>query len=418
MELMELPWQRLQPEGFDRITLGERTFWFDQGYEAFARRMADYFPAERSAIRRYVELLQMTSRQELDLLRPGCDSTEQIDALFARNAYDYLKEQFRDPFLIDIFSSTSLKMELRKETLPLFTFLNGNSSYIESSWRLRGGGSKLVEALCQGIRAQGGEILCRHQVNYLGERNNKVTFAKCTNGETYEAHHFISDLHPASTNALIPQKSSLKQHYRQRINALSNTMGMFTVSLTVRPHTYRYTNWNRYIYSQSDVWQPPSDEGKIDRLLISCRVPDDQGDYLRQIDLLTPSPWSLWKAYEKEGRHLPDSPYLALKRQMATACIDMASRFFSGLQQAAKYHASTPLTWQHYTQTPQGSAYGLRKDCNNPLLTFLSPRTPIPNLLMTGQSLILHGVHGVAMTALLTCAELLGKEHIWSILKD
>ena len=103
---------------------------------------------------------------------------------------------------------------------------------------------------------------------------------------------------------------------------------------------------------------------------------------------------------------------------MAADCINMASRFFPKLQQTAKYHVSTPLTWQYYTRTPQGSAYGLRKDCNNPLQTFLSPRTPIPNLLMTGQSLILHGVHGVAMTALLTCTELLGKEYIWSILKD
>lgn len=415
---MELPWQRLQMEGFDQVTIGEQTYWYNQGYEAFARRMADYFPAERTAIRQYTELLRTISQQEINQFRPGSEPSDLSLALFQQNAFSYLKEQFKNPLLIDILSGTSLKMELRKETLPLFTFLNGNSSYIESSWRLRGGGSKLVEALCQGIRAQGGEILCRHQVNYLGERNNQLAFAKCTNGETYEAHHFISDLHPASTNALIPQKSSLKQHYRQRINALSNTMGMFTVSLTVRPHTYRYTNWNRYIYSQSDVWQPPSDEGKIDRLLISCRLPDDQSAYIRQIDLLTPTPWSLWKTYEKEGRHLPNSAYTALKRQMVADCIDMASRFFPELQRTAKYHASTPLTWQHYTQTPQGSAYGLRKDCNHPLQTFLSPRTPIPNLLMTGQSLILHGVHGVAMTALLTCAELLGKEHIWSILKD
>ncbi|MGM9797630.1 MAG: phytoene desaturase family protein [Parabacteroides sp.] len=418
MGLMELPWQRMQPEGFDRVTLGERTFWFDQGYEAFARRMADYFPAERSAIRRYVELLQMTSRQELDLLRPGCDSTEQIDALFARNAYDYLKEQFRDPFLIDILSGTSLKMELRKETLPLFTFLHGNSSYIESSWRLRGGGSQLVEMLCQGIRAQGGEILCRQRVTNLIERCGQLAHVRCSNGECYEADQFISDLHPTHTTYLVKRSTQMKMRYHQRINTLSNTMGMFTVSLTVRPRTYRYTNWNRYIYTKPDVWQPPAADGTIDRLLISCRVPDDQGEYLRQIDLLTPSPWSLWKAYEKEGRHLPDSPYLALKRQMATDCIEIASRFFPELQRTAKYHASTPLTWQRYTSTPEGSAYGLRKDCNNPLLTFLSPRTPIPNLLMTGQSLVLHGVHGVAMTALLTCAELLGKEHIWSILKD
>jgi all-trans-retinol 13,14-reductase len=45
----------------------------------------------------------------------------------------------------------------------------------------------------------------------------------------------------------------------------------------------------------------------------------------------------------------------------------------------------------------------------------LSPRTPIPNLLLTGQSLMLHGVQGVTMTAFHTCAEVVGKEAIWHI---
>ena len=47
-----------------------------------------------------------------------------------------------------------------------------------------------------------------------------------------------------------------------------------------------------------------------------------------------------------------------------------------------------------------GAAYGVRKDCRNLLMTTLSPRTPIPNLLLTGQSLMLHGVEGVTMPAI------------------
>jgi all-trans-retinol 13,14-reductase len=70
-----------------------------------------------------------------------------------------------------------------------------------------------------------------------------------------------------------------------------------------------------------------------------------------------------------------------------------------------KQYTSTPLTYRDYTLTPCGSAYGVRKDCRNLLMTMLSPRTPIPNLLLTGQNLILHGVEGVTKTAVLTCEE-------------
>ena len=109
--------------------------------------------------------------------------------------------------------------------------------------------------------------------------------------------------------------------------------------------------------------------------------------------------------------------YKALKEQLADECIDLAERFIPGLREMTENcYVSTPLTWRDYTLTPEGCAYGIRKDFNQPLLTMLSPRTPIPNLLQTGQNLILHGIHGVTMTAFHTCAEVLGREKIWQII--
>ena len=75
------------------------------------------------------------------------------------------------------------------------------------------------------------------------------------------------------------------------------------------------------------------------------------------------------------------------------------------LEASPTIFTSTPLTWRDYTLTPLGTAFGLRKDSRQPLLTILSPRTPIPNLLLTGQNLMLHGLEGVTMTALQTCAK-------------
>jgi all-trans-retinol 13,14-reductase len=71
--------------------------------------------------------------------------------------------------------------------------------------------------------------------------------------------------------------------------------------------------------------------------------------------------------------------------------------------------SSTPLTYYTYNNSPYGSAYGVRKDYSNVLGTILSPKTPIPNLFLTGQSLMLHGLHGVTMTAKFTCEEVMGR---------
>ena len=36
LNLMSLPWKRLDPDGFDRVTIGEMTFRYKEGYDNFA----------------------------------------------------------------------------------------------------------------------------------------------------------------------------------------------------------------------------------------------------------------------------------------------------------------------------------------------------------------------------------------------
>ncbi|MGG2320038.1 hypothetical protein, partial [Salmonella enterica] len=74
--------------------------------------------------------------------------------------------------------------------------------------------------------------------------------------------------------------------------------------------------------------------------------------------------------------------------------------------------ATTPLTYRDYLATPDGSIYGIAKDYNEPLKTMISTQTKIPNLYLTGQNVKLHGMLGVALTALVTCSAIMGREHL------
>ena len=151
--------------------------------------------------------------------------------------------------------------------------------------------------------------------------------------------------------------------------------------------------------------------------MVSCRVPEE-GDFARQIDLMTPVSWKLFESWANTTVGRRGEIYEMLKSHLADECTRLAERVIPGLRGLVeKCYTSTPLTYRDYTLTPCGSAYGVRKDCRNMLMTTLSPRTPIPNLLLTGQSLMLHGVEGVTMTALRTCGELIGKDYIQTIIK-
>ncbi len=70
--------------------------------------------------------------------------------------------------------------------------------------------------------------------------------------------------------------------------------------------------------------------------------------------------------------------------------------------------ASTPLTVRDYTGSKYGSLYGIEKDCNNMIHSHIVPRTKIKNLYLTGQNINLHGIIGVALSAILTAGEFVG----------
>ena len=348
--LLRLPWHRLDAEGFDLITLQGRTVRLAEGFDHFVDALAADFPHERQALQRYVEMLQ------------GADPEPSV------NAWQWLNENFSDPLLIDVVSGSCLKTELRRESLPLLAFAHSQKSYIESSYRLQGDSGLLVRSLTDDIRRMGGEVVCRTKVVELTEHNGVLRAARCSNGETYEADCFISDIHPAQTFALIPESKALKPIFRRRMSMLENTYGMYTHSLVLKPHTLPYFNHNKYVYQGGSVWDEATQ-----KVMLSCRVPADAGDYATLLDVLTPQ---------------------------AADPMPLAESVIPGLRSmVSETYVSSPHTWQHFTGTPGGSAYGVRKDCRQPLQTMLSPRTPISNLLLTGQNVMLHGLEGVAMTA-------------------
>ena len=395
--LMRLPWVHLDADGFDRVTIGHQTFPLAEGYDHFADTLGEYFPKEKKALHRYADLMRH--------LPP----MEEIGPV---NAYDYLNSLFRDPLLINVLSGSAIKMELRRDSLPLFIFAHSMSSYIASSWRLWGGGHLIVNALVNDINRLGGKVVCHADVNKLVEKEGRIVAARCSRGNVYEGDVFISDVHPQVTFRWLEESKLIKNMFRRRINAMENSFGMFTVSLVLKPGVLPYFNHNKYVYKKPNVWTFYEDERGIGGVMVSCRVPEE-GDYARQIDLMTPVSWKLFESWTDTTVGRRGEIYEMLKSHLADECMRLAERVVPGLRgMVEQYYTSTPLTYRDYTLTPCGSAYGVRKDCRNLLMTTLAPRTPIPNLLLTGQSLMLHGVEGVTMTALQTCGELLGKEFV------
>ena len=388
--LLDLPWERMD-EAFDRVIIAGRHFAFHQGYQAFVDGLAKDFPHQREALQSYVRRLQHVTEEDMEV-----------------NAYDYLSKTFSDEMLLNVVSAAAMKTELKRESLPLFNFAHTCSSYIESSWRLRGDGNLLVNKLIDTICKAGGEVRTDSRVVRLTETDGHISKAVCADGSTYEAGYFISDIHPAVLCQILEDCPSVRKAFRRRMASAENTTGMFTAQLSIKPGALRYFAHNVFVYDKPNVWTMTEENDPVKGVMVSARVPEDGSDMLRQIDLLTPMPWQECKEWEdtKVGHRGED--YKAFCKQKTEQCLTLAEQYIPGLRDMVEHcYTSTPLTYRDYLGSPEGGAFGMRKDCRAPMLSFHSVSTPLPNLLLTGQSIILPGIEGVTMTAFETCSRII-----------
>ena len=405
--LEDLPWQPLDDPFLDVFVRGHR-YALHCGYDRFVETLAADFPDDGDGLRELVALMREINEHIYESVLPG--TTVQSNSLMAVSAKTYLETHISNPELRDVLCGQCFTTELTDE-LPLYSFLQSLNSFIQGAYRLKGGGDVLISRLVEQIEALGGRIHTGKAVSRfdIGD-DGDIRAVVCEDGSTFLADTFISTIHPALTTDLIPECPQVRGIYRRRMHRLENTVGMFTVQLALKPNAVLYRNRNISILESDDMWHAPCGKNdQVRNLLVHCNVPSG-GDFATNIDLLTPMDWDSVREWEESKvGHRPDD-YKAFKQRKAEECIALAKRYIPDLQgNIEHFWTSTPLTYRNYTSIPQGSSFGVRKSCNNLLGTVISPQTPFPNLFLAGQSLMLHGMLGTAMTSVKTCNLVCGR---------
>ena len=423
--LLDLPWKRMDADCVDEIVVDGHSYPLASGYDNFVERLAEHFPKERDGLRKYVAFLKDVGD---NIFRPLGPVSGGPNPLFGRSAKVFVEETISDPTLRRVLEGAFMRCPVNEVT-PLYTFAQINDSFIRSAWRLEGGGQQIADRLAEQIRALGGKVLTGAQVSgieqtdgavsgVLVRHHNAVTVpfggpltAKTAQNavtvpnfgtptapatstapgvEFLPADIVVSDIHPAATVALIGRDAPVRKVYRDRISALENGRGVFTANIALKPGTLPYLNKNIFIQ------QGPN------RLMIHFYSPEKDIDgYATHMDLIMPV----------DAAPGPDSPqaYAQWKETRLQEALGLAESRLPGLRNAiSAIWTSTPHTWEQFTGSPGGSAFGVQKDWRNPIGTLLSPRTPLKGLFLTGQNLNLHGLLGVSITSFLSCREILG----------
>jgi len=252
-------------------------------------------------------------------------------------------------------------------------------------------------------------------------KDKLVEYVEATDGRKFYADHFISNIHPARTMELT-ETEVIRPAYRNRVKNLENSISVFIMNIILKPDMFRHQNTNYYCYLCEDVWESmhyTEDTWPLSYAMYfseNSRNPSKEyADGITVMAYMKYEEVEKWKDSFNTVLH-PSTradDYEEFKKRKAEKLLDIVEKKFPHLRNAIhSYYVATPLSFRDYMGTHDGSIYGIAKDYKDPLRTFISPRTRIDNLMLTGQNINLHGVLGVTISSLVTCSILLGLPYL------
>ncbi len=411
----KIEYKRLNSTGFDIFNIGGTEYSFPIGFDNFKKQMYEYFPDEQEAIDNYLKEINNTIyTQDLYLLKNTESGSGDVAKYSSLNTWDYVKSITKNSKLQQVLCALNFVYAGVKEKSPFYIHALINYHFITSAYRIVSSTGLIAKRLKDTITENGGSVLTKKEVHNLIIENNKVIAIETKDNSIYEADYIISNIHPASTMDLIGE-GLIKKSFRNRMKKKENTMSAFAVNIILKKNSFKYLNANYNYYKRKDVWYASyySEKNWPEHYLLHCMVPDNGSEYTSCLGLLTHMDFeevARWKDFPINKR---GNDYLNFKNQKAEELIKLATINFPELKDnIVDYDVSTPLTYRDYLGSPKGSMYGTLRDSNNPVGSYISPRTKISNLFFTGQNLNLHGMLGVSLSAIITCGEFVGVNNL------
>ena len=416
----QLRLKKMNEDGYDFITFDNDSNEYPhaQGYDNFVDQLKKFFPEEEETLKKYCDYLQYT-----------CDSFPLYNMVLGEgyqqeilsiNAKSYFDELTKNDKLKAVLAGSNFLYAGIADKTPFYVHALSVNSYMQSSWRCINGGSQITKQLIKQLRNYGGEIYKHSEVVDFGFEEDKLVSVKTKNGKTYFGDIFISNIEPKTTLKMIGE-NRLRKSYYKRIQDLEVLIAPFSIYIVFKPESFKYINHNYYHFKDSNrIWDAANytDESWPESYMASMNVSEENQVWAESMTGITYMRYDEMLKWENTHNTVAEKEergdeYEKFKAEKTEVFLKEIEKKFPGIRDCIKsIHASTPLSYRDYIGGHHGNLYGYVKDSSNPMKTFISPKTKIENLFLTGQSINMHGVLGVTIGAVVTCSEIVGREYL------
>lgn len=424
----DLQLHKMDEDGFDIISFDgdPKEYKHAQGYENFIKNLLIDFPEEERAIRMYCDKLKETCKKfplySLEKGKPYYDDAE----IFELPAKAFINSFTKNTKLQAVLAGSNYLYAGDQNRTPFYVHALSTNSYIQSAYRCVNGGSQITKVLIKKLKALGGDTYNHSEVVRFAFENDRISSVITKKGTEIKGDLFISNIEPKLTIKMIGD-DKLRKSYTNRIEKIESTIAAFTLYIVLKPNTFKYHNTNFYHFKDvSKVWdsQNYTSESWPDGYMMSMGIKKNANGYGDNIAVMAYMRYDEVEPWENTFNTVADKnergqTYEQFKAEKAEILINELERKFPDIRPCIdSYYTSTPLSYRDYIGSNRGSIYGYVKDVNKPLQSHVSPKTRVKNLYLTGQSLSMHGVLGVTISAIITCSEILGKDYLLDKILD
>lgn len=414
-----LDWKRLDPDGFDILRFPGMELRVPEGRDRYRERLLEAFPHERAGIDAYLKLhaeaVDAYGWFNLDLSK----QPEMILPYEARSVREVTHSLFTDPKLRAMVGGQSALYGVPPVEAPFGMHAVVTDHYLQGAWTIEGGGDRLAKVLVQELRRLGGKVLLKKRVTAIDVEGGAATAVRTADGERYEADLVFANIHPRLVLDLLPDAAT-RPAYKDRVRSAKPGRAHFGVYLRVKGDLSPLEGRNLYRYAS---WTSPDDDrsatpGDIPFFYLTSPGARDKRPLpgVDQVVLgLLFTEYQPWADLLDEGVRGPR--YEAYKDAILASFIDSVRADYPEWT-VLSAEASTPLSTERFTLSPNGAAYGHYHSVSQMGRYRLPFVSKVRGVVHVGQTVGFPGVCGAMMSAYVACGEILGADRLVRELKE
>lgn len=405
----------LDKNAYDVIDFKGERYSYANGHENFIETLSRKFPQKNKDIRAYVNAIRQVTESSpyysfqnfdtLGILNPN-------HVIMSIN--EYIDHLIEDDTLRNVLVGNIPLYAGVKDKTPLYIHALISDFYIKSAYRIVNSSDNIANSLVRSLQRMGAELFNNTAVKRILCDESHAKAIELSDGRQIHVDYIISSIHPEAMLDML-DTHLIRRAYRERICDMKQTVSTFTVYIKFKENTVPYINHNYFKYRGPSVWgcENYTQENWPLSYLYMHQCSEQNQQWAKAAILFAYMNYSEVEKWNGTLIGHRGEAYDCFKQEKAGRLLRALEADMPGtLKNIEAYWTSTPLTYQDYTATKEGSTYGIVRDKAKPLQSVISQRTKIPNLYLTGQNTNSHGVLGVIISSVITAGELLGKEFL------